>query len=125
VGKRLFLTFLRGFSERNGLHVRDEELSRQKANQTNLLVQFVTKAMAAWRNGIASDYDNLEREVHQEIAGSTPAAVIFSFRSLTRAVASSPTPRAQIQRILHAANIRCVCCPHTKCHTEPESPRDR
>ena len=29
---------------------------------------------AAWRNGIASDYDNVG---DQEIAGSTPAVVIF------------------------------------------------
>ncbi|KAG2139227.1 hypothetical protein DEU56DRAFT_755549 [Suillus clintonianus] len=34
----------------------------------------VTDYMAAWRNGIASDYDN---NGNQEIAGSTPAVVIL------------------------------------------------
>ena len=37
--------------------------------------KWLNSTKAAWRNGIASDYDKVG---DQEIAGSTPAVVIFS-----------------------------------------------
>jgi hypothetical protein len=48
-------------------------------------------SMAAWRNGIASDYDIGD----QEIAGSTPAVVIFG-----ACFQRNPTPTVIVGRLL-------------------------
>jgi hypothetical protein len=66
------------------------------------MAEQVTKA--AWRNGIASDYDKVG---DQEIAGSTPAVVIFPVFNKKLLILAQFTVHLSSSHVEYTTSARC------------------